>query len=306
MAQTFRFADFELILDQRQQQRRGSVIKLNPRYFDVLVLLLINQGQLVTKNQFFDTIWNGVTVGDEALTQCIKALRRVLGDDVRQPSFIETVPKHGYRFIAPVMISAAKVMTTCAQVDLSPAPESRRPTLAIALAGMLGGAGAGLTGGLIYGYAIALARDTPTTGTVLVLFAVALLCVLVGALGSLFVCAGLALGSRGSRQWQTLTGAIAGGLLVGGFANLVGLDAFVLVLGVAPGNITGAWEGAVLGGAIGLAPGVRGTPSQQIFRTSLACALASALVVAGGGQMMAGTRHVDLTSTTPAEDTRCS
>lgn len=288
MAQTFRFADFELILDQRQLQRRGGVIKLNPRYFDVLVLLLIKQGQLVTKDQFFDTVWNGVTVGDEALTQCIKTLRRVLGDNVRQPSFIETVPKHGYRFIAPVVTTAATVITPPAQVDLMRAPESRRPTHAIALAGMFGGAGAGLTGGLIYGYVVALARDTPATGTVLVLFAVTLLCVLVGALGSLFVCVGLALGSRGSRQWHTMTGAIAGGLFVGGLANLVGLDAFALVLGVAPGNITGAWEGAVLGGAIGLALGVRGTPSQQIFRTSLACALASALVVAGGGQMMAG------------------
>jgi DNA-binding winged helix-turn-helix (wHTH) protein len=288
MAQTFRFGDFELSLDQRQLQRRGGVIKLNPRYFDVLVLLVIKQGQLVTKDQFFDIVWSGVTVGDEALTQCIKTLRRVLGDDVRQPSFIETVPKHGYRFIAPIVTTAAKVNTTSVQADLLPAPESQRPSLAIALAGMLGGACAGLAGGLIYGYAVALARDTPATGTVLVLFTIALLCVLVGALGSLFVCVGLALGSLGSRQWHTMVGAIAGGAFVGGFANLVGLDAFAIVLGVTPDKITGALEGAVIGGSIGLALGVRRTPGQQIYRTSLACALASALVVAGGGQMMAG------------------
>ena len=52
-------------------------------------------GTLVTKDGFLDEVWAGVPVTDEALTQCIKSLRRALGDDAARPQFIETVPKHG-------------------------------------------------------------------------------------------------------------------------------------------------------------------------------------------------------------------
>src|SRR6185503_19790630 len=56
----------------------------------------------ISKDRFLDEVWRGVPVTDEALTQCIKTLRRQLGDDAARPRFIETVPKHGYRFVAPV------------------------------------------------------------------------------------------------------------------------------------------------------------------------------------------------------------
>ena len=65
-------------------------------------MLVGEAGKLVTKDRFLDEVWRGVPVTDEALTQCIKTLRRQLGDDAASPRFIETVPKHGYRFIAPV------------------------------------------------------------------------------------------------------------------------------------------------------------------------------------------------------------
>ena len=47
-------------------------------------------------------VWRGIPVTDEALTQCIRTLRKQLGDDAARPRFIETVPKNGYRFVAPV------------------------------------------------------------------------------------------------------------------------------------------------------------------------------------------------------------
>ncbi|MBW4655924.1 MAG: transcriptional regulator [Kaiparowitsia implicata GSE-PSE-MK54-09C] len=288
MSRTFEFEEFQLNLDQRQLRRNGTVIKLNPRYFDVLVLLLNKQGQLVSKDDFFEIVWNGVVVGDEALTQCIKTLRRVLGDDVRQPRFIVTVPKHGYRFIAPVSAGdAGRGETAAAQRQLQ-TQTGFLPTVEIALAGMIGGAGAGLLGGLIYGYALALARATPATGAVLVLVSVVMLCVLVGSLGGLFVSIGLALGGRISHPWQAVMGATAGGLIVGSLSNLIGHDAFALVLGVAPERITGAWEGVVLGGAIGQALIFGGPAIHQIGRTAIACAVASVLIVSVGGQMMAG------------------
>ena len=59
-------------------------------------------GQLITRDRFLDDVWSGIPVTDEALSQCIANLRRTLGDDASKPRFIETVPKHGYRFIAPV------------------------------------------------------------------------------------------------------------------------------------------------------------------------------------------------------------
>ncbi|QYO78881.1 winged helix-turn-helix domain-containing protein [Devosia salina] len=289
MVQTFRFEQFVIDLDQRQLRHGGSVVSLNSRYFDVLVLLLSKHGQLITKDHFFETVWGDVVVGDEALTQCIKTLRRVLGDDVRQPRFIETVPKHGYRFIAPVSDFEARSGDAEVPQQRPQAPQGLPLALRTSLSGMAGGAGAGLAGGLIYGYAVALARNTPATGAVLVLIAVVALCMLVGALGALFVSLGLALGSRDCRRWQAVTGATAGGLVVGGLANLIGNDAFALVLGVVPDRLTGAWEGAALGGAIGLALSFGGSPDRQVGRTALACALASVLVVSGGGQMMAGT-----------------
>ncbi|WP_409574712.1 transcriptional regulator [Sphingopyxis sp. PET50] len=64
--------------------------------------MLREKGRLVTKDRFMDEVWRGVPVTDEALTQCIRALRRVLSDDAGRPRFIETVPKHGYRFIGSI------------------------------------------------------------------------------------------------------------------------------------------------------------------------------------------------------------
>src|SRR5687767_5840382 len=86
----------------RQLRRDDTPVELNARYFDALALLVREAGQLVSKDRFLDEVWRGVPVTDEALTQCIKTLRRQLGDEAASPRFIETVPKHGYRFIALV------------------------------------------------------------------------------------------------------------------------------------------------------------------------------------------------------------
>ena len=86
----------------RQLCRDGAPVEINARYLDALTLLVTEQGRLVTKDRFLDEVWRGVPVTDEALTQCIRTLRRQLGDDASRPRFIETVPKHGYRFVAAV------------------------------------------------------------------------------------------------------------------------------------------------------------------------------------------------------------
>src|SRR5574338_138972 len=98
----FSFDRFFVDAGQRRLTNGGEIIEVNSRYLDALILMLAHPGQLITRDRFLDEVWKGIPVTDEALSQCIANLRRLLGDDAACPQFIETVPKHGYRFIAPV------------------------------------------------------------------------------------------------------------------------------------------------------------------------------------------------------------
>jgi DNA-binding winged helix-turn-helix (wHTH) protein len=76
--------------------------RLEPRVMDVLVHLAANSGQVVSRHDLVDTVWGGAVVGDEVLSRCIYLLRRALGESSRDPHFIQTVPKRGYRLNARV------------------------------------------------------------------------------------------------------------------------------------------------------------------------------------------------------------
>src|SRR2546425_12666985 len=102
-AGSYRFDDFFLDAGNRQLLRKDDPVALNSKYLDVLLLLVSRAGQLVEKQQIFDEIWDGVFVTDAALTQCIKDIRKQLGDDASSPRYIKTVPKHGYVFIGSVV-----------------------------------------------------------------------------------------------------------------------------------------------------------------------------------------------------------
>jgi len=134
----FAFEGFILDTDDRRLKADGQPVELNARYFDALALMAREQGRLVSKERFLSEVWDGVPVTDEALTQCIKTLRRQLGDEAGRPRFIETVPKHGYRFIAPVKLLEAPKAQRIAHQD------RWRQFLATGLAGTSGGAMAGL------------------------------------------------------------------------------------------------------------------------------------------------------------------
>jgi hypothetical protein len=181
-----------------------------------------------------------VPVTDEALTQCIKTLRRRLGDDASRPRFIETVPKHGYRFIAPV---AAEAVAKTSDRNL-------RQAIQLGLGGTAGGAVAGVFGGLFYGFAAA----APGVGAISVLLVLLILTTLLGLVGA----AGVSFGIAAAEQVPTpgwhwsIAGGAFGGVLVGALVKLLGLDAFTLLLGSAPADMTGAPEGAILGAAVGL------------------------------------------------------
>jgi DNA-binding winged helix-turn-helix (wHTH) protein len=93
------FADFVLSPSRRTLLQSGHEVALIPRYFDLLVLLVERRNEAVTRRQIFDAVWRDVVVSDGALSQAVRALRRALGDDPREPAFIRTVSRHGYRFV---------------------------------------------------------------------------------------------------------------------------------------------------------------------------------------------------------------
>jgi DNA-binding winged helix-turn-helix (wHTH) protein len=266
---TFRFAGFELDPADRRLSRDGAPVELSARYLDALLLMAREPGRLVTKERFHDEVWRGIPVTDEALTQCIATLRRQLGDEAGRPRFIETVPKHGYRFIAPVEWVGANGRLAAAEAALDPA---WREFLTLAGAGTLGGGVAGLIGGLLYGFA---AAAQPGVGAISVLLVLAGVCALVGLAAAAGVSLGIAAAGFASayRALWIVVGGAGGGVLVGAMVKLLGTDAFNLLTGRTPGDIAGAPEGVLLGGVVGLAAwlaaplpqagGVRGGPERD-------------------------------------------
>ena len=95
----YQFADFTLSPSRRTLLRAGREIPLIPRYFDLLLLLITQRNEAVHRQEILDRVWKDVVVSDGALTQAVRTLRRTLDDDSRNPSFIGTVSRHGYRFV---------------------------------------------------------------------------------------------------------------------------------------------------------------------------------------------------------------
>ncbi len=122
----YRFEDYHLDVRNRELRRGNETLALNTKYFDVLHLLVREQGRLVEKQKIFEEVWEGVIVTDAALTQCIKDIRKLLHDEVGNPRFIKTVPKHGYMFIGSVIALNGET-STLAATYLPPAPLSSRP-----------------------------------------------------------------------------------------------------------------------------------------------------------------------------------
>ena len=302
----FRFDGFELDPEDRRLTRDGAPVDLNARYLDALVLLVRENGRLVTKDRFLDEVWQGVPVTDEALTQCIRTLRRVLGDDAARPRFIATAPKHGYRFVAAVeradetaaVVLARGIAPSLPVEPAAPARTSRPwlPFLMLGGAGVIGGTGAGLVGGLIYGFIGAADPLQPGLGAGSVLMVLICLTVVVALMGASGVALGIALAGALSRRigpWSIVGGA-AGGMIVGGVVRALGVDAFNLFFGQSPGDITGAPEGAILGGAIGFAAWLtvrrtgRGSLRYGVSVAALCGAAAGVLIPLVGGRMMGG------------------
>jgi DNA-binding winged helix-turn-helix (wHTH) protein len=289
----FRFEQFRLDARNRRLLRDGAPVDLNARYLDALVLLVCEQGRLVSKDRFLAEVWRGVPVTDEALTQCIRTLRRRLGDDAARPRFIETVPKYGYRFIAPVEAVKGEAPAGAGPLEL---PSFREAFLRTIPAAAAGGGLAGALGGLLYGaFSLAPAADAGLGSTSVIMVLIALTA-LVGVLGGAGVGFGLAAANAAAPRhplWSTVGGS-AGGLTIGAVVNMVGGDAFNLLFGQTPGEITGAGEGAILGAAVGFSSwlAAQGAEPLRLRRGMAAAAVAGAIggvvIALLGGRLMAG------------------
>lgn len=82
--------------------REFQTISLEPKVMEVLVLLAANYPNVIRKEDFLETIWEGVSVVPHVLTRAVSEIRRVLNDDPRNPHVIETIPKIGYRLLVPI------------------------------------------------------------------------------------------------------------------------------------------------------------------------------------------------------------
>lgn len=297
----YRFSDFTLSPQRRLLVREGREVPLIPRYFDLLVLLIERRHEAVHRREIFERVWGDVIVSESALSQAVRTLRRTLGDDSREPRFIRTVSRHGYRFVLDVveeeddgahpaiLLDPASAAETAVDGVEPDAPRWSRASGGAAVAGIA----AGGLGGLI------LAAAPGSAAPIAIAPVLAVIGGGCGAIGGAGVGAGLALAERAARGPRILAitaGAAVGGGVVGGavewltrwaLAALVGLDI----------SIGGGVEGLVIGGAAGLgfALATRRTDGRTRLRvallTALSCGIAGLGLSLAGRPLVGGTIH---------------
>ncbi len=114
------FKAFRLDTANHLLWRDGERVPLAPKAFDVLAYLVEHAGQLVTQDEILEALWSETYVNPEVLRKYILEIRKTLGDRPGNPEFIETVPKRGYRFVAPVLEEST---ADAPVVTMSPAAE---------------------------------------------------------------------------------------------------------------------------------------------------------------------------------------
>lgn len=119
---SYAFGDFRLDPVERLLLRGQERVELPPRVFDTLLILVQSGGRLIEKAEFMRQVWPDSIVEENNLSQAIYLLRKILHDGDNGGRYIETVPKRGYRFVAPVRTLPAESATP--STDQSPRPPS--------------------------------------------------------------------------------------------------------------------------------------------------------------------------------------
>src|SRR5262245_5745901 len=120
---SYRFGEFTVDADQKVLFRNGSPLRLTPKVFDTLLILVENGGRIVEKEALMNRVWPDTFVEEANLTFNIQQLRKALGDNARKPFFIETVARRGYRFIADLEEPANLAEAASIQNDTFGTPE---------------------------------------------------------------------------------------------------------------------------------------------------------------------------------------
>ncbi len=127
-----RFGVFELNVDTEELRKSGTLVKLPPQSFKLLVLLASRAGLIVSRDEIQKQLWYGDTFVDfeHGVNRCINQIRNVLSDHAEHPFYIETLPRQGYRFVAPVVsktIAAPKPLI----IESHSGERTRTPALAV-------------------------------------------------------------------------------------------------------------------------------------------------------------------------------
>jgi DNA-binding winged helix-turn-helix (wHTH) protein/Tol biopolymer transport system component len=153
VAETIRFGAYELDQDAMELRKDGSPIRLQEQPFRVLALLAERPGKIVTRDELREQIWGNTFVDfDQSLNKAINRVREALNDNAVTPEYVETIPRRGYRFIAPVIASPAngivspagsETINTIDKIDTTAGRERQTtrswivPVLAFSVVGLL-------------------------------------------------------------------------------------------------------------------------------------------------------------------------
>lgn len=154
--------DLLISAPRRSLIRCGERIDLTPRVFDLLLMLVKNAGEIVTKDELLETVWADAVVEEGNVSRTVSTLRRKLGRDASGRDFIETVPKHGYRFIAPVRRRPEIKSTIDTPTEVTIPVGSRHTGLTLIFAGAFAIGLVALIAAIIIANRSAASTNTPT------------------------------------------------------------------------------------------------------------------------------------------------
>jgi TolB-like protein/DNA-binding winged helix-turn-helix (wHTH) protein/Flp pilus assembly protein TadD len=126
-ANSYTFGEFRLDSRSRVLFRSGELVALYPKAIDVLMFLVEKHGNVATKEELLERVWTGTFVEESTLTRSVSVLRKALGDTPEGHSYILTVPKRGYRFVAAVSEETADEGSISPSLA-KPIPEHSRPS----------------------------------------------------------------------------------------------------------------------------------------------------------------------------------
>ena len=121
------FEGFSLDTDRRELRRDGDLLPIEPKVFDLLVHLIANRDRVVSKDDLMAAIWGGRVVSETALTTCVNAVRRAVGDSGKTQRRIKTLPRKGLRFVGDVREECGLKHPGVGEIS----PDALKPALAL-------------------------------------------------------------------------------------------------------------------------------------------------------------------------------